>query len=104
MTEGLRIYHPLPIPANGGPLAGGTAGDLAELETRPLQRQMTTPGLADLPRHYLGLGVGGFRCRKPATVPALAWRPLIREAKALAPDVVFIADTVGMAEAEVLAL
>src|SRR5207253_6609033 len=54
--------------------------------------------------HLIDLGAVGFRCRAPGSLPSRTWRPLIREAKALSPDVVFLADTLGMPEAEVTAL
>jgi starch synthase (maltosyl-transferring) len=37
-------------------------GDLAELDYRPPQREEIVAYFAELVRHYVGLGFGGFRC------------------------------------------
>jgi starch synthase (maltosyl-transferring) len=79
-------------------------GDLAELDYRTPQRDEIIAYFADVVRHYVGLGFGGFRCDAAYKVPALAWRRLIEAGRSRKPDIVFCAETLGASEAEVLAL
>jgi starch synthase (maltosyl-transferring) len=79
-------------------------GDLAELDYREPQRGEIVAYFAEMVRHYIGLGFGGFRCDAAYKVPAEVWRELIGEAKAFAPDVLFCAETLGAPEEQVLAL
>jgi starch synthase (maltosyl-transferring) len=79
-------------------------GDLAELDYRPPQREAITGYFADLVRHYVGLGFGGFRCDAAYKVPAPVWRRLIDAAKAVDPDIVFLAENLGASQEVVLGL
>lgn len=79
-------------------------GDLAELDYRPPQRDEIVAYFAELVRHYVGLGFGGFRCDAAYKVPAEAWRRLVEAARAVDPDVLFCAENLGAREEEVLAL
>ncbi|MBV9861300.1 MAG: DUF3416 domain-containing protein [Alphaproteobacteria bacterium] len=79
-------------------------GDLAELDYGPPQRQKILAYFQELVRHYVGLGFGGFRCDAAYKVPAEVWRGLIDAAKAVNPNVLFCAETLGAAKEEVLAL
>ena len=79
-------------------------GDLAELDYRLPQRDAIAGYFADLVRHYVGLGFGGFRCDAAYKVPASVWRRLIDAAKAVDPEVVFLAENLGAPQEAVLAL
>jgi starch synthase (maltosyl-transferring) len=79
-------------------------GDLAELDYRPPQRDEIVAYFAELVRHYVGLGFGGFRCDAAYKVPAEVWRRLIEAAKSLDPDILFLAENLGATVAEVEAL
>ena len=79
-------------------------GDLAELDYRAPQKDEIIAYFADLVRHYVGLGFGGFRCDAAYKVPAEAWRRLIDAARSQGPDIVFCAETLGAPEEDVLAL
>jgi starch synthase (maltosyl-transferring) len=79
-------------------------GDLAELDYRPPQRDEIVAYFEELVRHYVELGFGGFRCDAAYKVPAGVWRRLIAAAKAVAPDTLFLAETLGAQPEEVLAL
>jgi len=79
-------------------------GDLAELDYRPPQRDEIVAYFEALVRHYVGLGFGGFRCDAAYKVPAEVWRRLIGAAKAVDPDVVFLAENLGATVAQVDAL
>src|ERR1700731_5276735 len=70
-------------------------GDLAELDYRPPQRDAIVAYFAELVRHYVGLGFGGFRCDAAYKVPAEVWRRVIGAAKALDRDIVFLAENLG---------
>src|SRR5690348_17570993 len=52
----------------------------------------------------LKLGFGGFRCDAAYKVPAEVWRRLIDAAKAVDPEIVFLAENLGATVAEVEAL
>jgi starch synthase (maltosyl-transferring) len=79
-------------------------GDLAELDYRAPQRDEIIAYFADLVRHYVGLGFGGFRCDAAYKVPAEAWRRLIDAARSQGAGIVFCAETLGASEEDVLAL
>jgi starch synthase (maltosyl-transferring) len=55
-------------------------------------------------RHHLGLGFRGFRCDAAYKVPPRVWRALIAGARAVAPDCVFCAETLGARLEEVARL
>jgi starch synthase (maltosyl-transferring) len=73
-----------------------TWGDLAELDyaERPILAEMIGY-FADVVRHYVALGVRGFRCDAAYKVPGDVWRELIVAARADVPDVLFAAETLG---------
>lgn len=80
-------------------------GDLAEVnnEGSP-DRDALWAFWADLVRRSLALGFHGFRCDAAYKVPARLWRMLIKTARAVDPEVVFFAETLGAPETDVLAL
>src|SRR5260221_351839 len=79
-------------------------GDLAELDSRPPQRDKITAYFEELVRHYVQLGFGGFRCDAAYKVPVEVWHRLVAAAKSVAPDTVFLAETLGAKVEEVTAL
>jgi starch synthase (maltosyl-transferring) len=79
-------------------------GDLAELDYRPPQRSQILGYFQELVRHYIALGFGGFRCDAAYKVPAEVWRGLVDSAKAVSPDVVFCAETLGAPKGAVFGL
>ena len=76
-------------------------GDLAELDYRLPQRDEIAAYFEELVRHYVGVGFGGFRCDAAYKVPAEVWRRLIGAAKAVDPDIVFLAENLGATVAQV---
>jgi starch synthase (maltosyl-transferring) len=70
--------------------------DLAELDygDAAAREGLVAYWLAYL-RHYIALGIGGFRCDAAYKVPAEVWRPLIAGARAALPEVKFFAETLG---------
>lgn len=80
-------------------------GDLAELD---YHNPAVRPGLIawwqDYVRHYVGLGVAGFRCDAAYQVPAEVWRALIQAARAVTPETLFAAETLGCTVEQVEAL
>src|SRR5882757_3113859 len=80
-------------------------GDLAELDyDNPRARDGLIAYWSDYIRHYLRLGVAGFRCDAAYKVPAEVWRRLISAARSINPDVTFFAETLGATLAELDAL
>ena len=80
-------------------------GDLAELDySHPGIRQGLIDYWSDYIRHYLKLGVKGFRCDAAYQVPAEVWTALIGAARDVAPDAFFAAETLGCTLKEVKAL
>ncbi len=79
-------------------------GDLAELDYRLPRREAIVAYFADVVRHYVGLGFGGFRCDAAYKVPAAVWRRLIDAGKSRDPGVVFCAENLGASEKEVMGL
>jgi starch synthase (maltosyl-transferring) len=80
-------------------------GDLAELdyEDAAARAGLIAYWLAYL-RHYIALGVSGFRCDAAYKVPAPVWRELIAGARAVRPGILFFAETLGARLEEVTAL
>ncbi|HSK41640.1 MAG TPA: alpha-amylase family glycosyl hydrolase, partial [Arenibaculum sp.] len=71
-------------------------GDLAELDyAAPAAREGLIAYWSDYLRHYVGLGVRGFRCDAAYQVPADVWRILIGVARETNPDCLFFAETLG---------
>lgn len=80
-------------------------GDLAEIDNAGTPDREGLWGFwAGLVRESLQLGFSGFRCDAAYMVPAELWRYLIEGARALRPDVLFFAETLGAPEEDVLAL
>jgi starch synthase (maltosyl-transferring) len=80
-------------------------GDLAEIRyDGDAAETAVIAYFQDVLRHYLDLGFRGFRCDAAYKVPARVWRALIEAAKAVAPDCVLCAETVGARMEEVRAL
>jgi starch synthase (maltosyl-transferring) len=70
--------------------------DLAELAYENDQARAEMVGYwSDLVRHYIGLGIRGFRCDAAYQIPADVWTPLIQAARAVSGDVLFSAETLG---------
>ena len=71
-------------------------GDLAELDFTPRPaRARLVAELAGVVRHFVGLGVDGFRCDAAYKVPADVWADLIAAARAINPVCLFAAETLG---------
>jgi starch synthase (maltosyl-transferring) len=80
-------------------------GDLAEIDNAGSRdREALWEYWARLVRDSLALGFVGFRCDAAYKVPAALWRRLIREARSIAPEAVFFAETLGAPVEDVLAL
>ncbi len=80
-------------------------GDLAELDYRtPESRAGLTGYWGDYLRHYIRLGVKGFRCDAAYQVPADVWAELIAAGRAEDPDLLFVAETLGASLEQVRAL
>ncbi len=79
--------------------------DLAELDYgNHNNRGSLIPYWCDLVRHYVRLGVKGFRCDAAYQVPAEIWQPVIQAAREQRGDVLFAAETLGCTPDEVAAL
>lgn len=80
-------------------------GDLAELDyDNPGVRAQLVAYWSDYIRHYIRLGVLGFRCDAAYQVPAEVWGELINAARNEASDVLFVAETLGSTLEQVSAL
>lgn len=80
-------------------------GDLAEIDFTPRpERDAMIEYFTRVARHYVGLGVQGFRCDAAYKVPAEVWKPIIDGAHDKDADVLFFAETLGcrLDEAEAL--
>ncbi|MDQ2857293.1 MAG: DUF3416 domain-containing protein [Candidatus Eremiobacteraeota bacterium] len=71
-------------------------GDLAEIDftERPALRELTAY-FARVVRHYVGLGVRGFRCDAAYKVPAGVWSDVIAAGREVFADALFAAETLG---------
>lgn len=80
-------------------------GDLAEIDNESAEDR---PGLwafwEALVVRCLALGVTGFRCDAAYKVPAELWHRLTTRARAVAPEVLFVAETLGCRLEEIRAL
>ena len=77
---------------------GVTWGDLAEVEWgREEVRADATTVWSDWLRAMVRTGITGFRCIAAADVPVRVWADLIAAARAVRPDCLFVADTLGVA-------
>lgn len=80
-------------------------GDLAEIDNASSTDQSSLwEYWANLVETYLGLGFGGFRCDAAYKVPAELWQFLIKRAKSIKPEALFLAENLGSKEKETLAL
>ncbi|MDX9859520.1 MAG: DUF3416 domain-containing protein [Rhodospirillales bacterium] len=79
--------------------------DLAEIDyaERP-ERDAIVEEWCRLVRHYASLGFGGFRCDAAYKVPAAVWAAVAAAARAVRPDAVLAAETLGCRLDEVAAL
>ncbi|MFO1128561.1 MAG: alpha-amylase family glycosyl hydrolase [Rhodospirillales bacterium] len=80
-------------------------GDLAEIDyaERP-ERDEIIGYFAEVIRHYMKLGILGFRCDAAYKVPKAVWRPLISAGRQVEADAVFVAENLGGLLEEVEAL
>ncbi len=71
-------------------------GDLAEIDfsARP-ERVEIVAYFAAVVRHFIGLGVRGFRCDAAYQIPGEVWSALIAAAREREPSAVFAAETLG---------
>jgi starch synthase (maltosyl-transferring) len=80
-------------------------GDLAEVDNEGATDREGLWGFwQGLVEGALAVGFAGFRCDAAYKVPAALWRRLIGRARALRPDVVFVAETLGCRLEETQAL
>src|SRR5258708_11129852 len=80
-------------------------GDLVELDySEPGARDGLVAYWSDYIRHYLRLGVAGFRCDAAYKVPAEVWRRRIAAARSAKPDATFFAETLGASLTQIDAL
>jgi starch synthase (maltosyl-transferring) len=78
---------------------------LAQLDyDNPRTREKLVAYWSDYIRHYLRLGVRGFRCDAAYQVPAEVWDELITTARNEVSDVLFVAETLGSTVEQVSAL
>lgn len=79
--------------------------DLAELDfsERPARAEMVAY-FSDVVRHYAELGVNGFRCDAAYKVPGAVWSDITAAARAVRPNTVFAAETLGCSFEEVTQL
>jgi starch synthase (maltosyl-transferring) len=80
-------------------------GDLAELDygSEPARSELIAY-FSEVVRHYVQLGVRGFRCDAAYKVPPAAWTAIIAAARAFRRDTLFAAETLGCTVEEVAAL
>jgi len=77
-------------------------GDLAELDfSERHERAEMIAYFSGVVRHYIALGVRGFRCDAAYKVPSAVWSELIADARELDATVVFAAETLGCSVEEV---
>ncbi len=80
-------------------------GDLAEIDYGSATvRQQLVAYWTEVVRHYLRLGITGFRCDAAYKVPTELWAPLIAEARRTTPEAEFHAETLGCRIEQVEAL
>jgi starch synthase (maltosyl-transferring) len=80
-------------------------GDLAEIDFTPRpERDALTAYFQRVARHYVRLGVRGFRCDAAYKVPAEVWLAVIDACHEEDPDVLFFAETLGCRQDEAEAL
>ncbi len=95
-----EIKNPSAInPANANEVT--VWGDLAKFDNKNGKETGLWDYWKELIKFNLELGVDGFRCDAAYQVPKELWLELIRYAKSLDPNVVFLAETLGCKEKEV---
>ncbi len=78
-------------------------GDLADVDNAGSpDRPALWAYWAELVRELVALGIRGFRCDAAYHVPTELWRHLIAAARAVHPDVLFLAETLGCTTEQVL--
>lgn len=89
----------------GNPSNKTVWADLAELDygERPERAEMLRY-FGDVIRHYVSLGVMGFRCDAAYKVPKDVWRVLVSAGRQQNEDVLFIAENLGSMLEQALAL
>ncbi len=71
-------------------------GDLAELEYwPPPDPEGLLTYFTGIMRHYLELGIAGFRCDAAYKIPGDFWARLIAAARQIYPETLFLAETLG---------
>jgi starch synthase (maltosyl-transferring) len=95
-----NLHSPFAVDPNDGHKT--IWGDLAELDysDRP-ERAALIEYFANYIRHYVELGVRGFRCDAAYKVPKEAWRALIGAGRRQGDDFVFAAENLGAMDEEV---
>ena len=79
--------------------------DLAEIDFAPRpQRAEIIAYFSEMIRHYVELGVRGFRCDAAYKVPKEVWRPLIAAGRKQRDHVVFVAENLGSLLEQTLAM
>jgi starch synthase (maltosyl-transferring) len=80
-------------------------GDMAEIDNfYSDDRESLWNYWGQLSLFYARLGFGGFRCDAAYQVPVELWKRLIKKIKSLYPDFIFVAETLGCKEKDLLAL
>jgi len=71
-------------------------GDLAKFNHRNSRdKEGMFRFFMDVIKYLISLGFRGFRCDAAYQIPSGFWKRLINEAKAISPDVIFVAETLG---------
>ena len=84
---------------------GTVWGDLVEVDNeQSLDRENLWCYWEQLVEYYLRLGFDGFRCDAAYQVPLELWRRIIRRAKNVNPDCVFLAESLGCEFSRVIEL
>ncbi len=80
-------------------------GDLAEIDYRRRpERSAIVDYWKKLVTHFVGLGFKGFRCDAAYKLPAEVWAAVIQSARAIEPEVIFAAESLGCTREQVEAL
>jgi len=70
--------------------------DLAAIDfTERPERTAIVTYFQGMVRHFAALGIRGFRCDAAYKVPNDVWEPIIRAAREVRPDAVFVAENLG---------
>ena len=97
-----KIANPM---AKDGDKIVAVWGDLAEIDNyNSSDRENLWAYWLKVMQHYLAYGIDGFRCDAAYQVPAELWKFLLKEAKTVNPEVVFLAETLGCPIEDVIKL